>query len=288
MPVSYTHLDVYKRQTVGTTYSTTAFTAAANTSPYTYTAAFPQMTGGTQNRTTPYAVTFTGTNSLSANQWVSISGCTTAAGLLLNRAIGQVASATSTSAVVAIPSAVTAGTYSDTCTLTTASVAIAFDGYAHFNQSVSNLEVAGGANPASVDFLFGSRVDTGTRIWNVWAESTGMYGYYFAQGGINVDFDKGWRADNACLLYTSAAHCAEPAQPAAARVARSFFTQAPMRWCRWETRLMRQILPAFIWTMLSSIRQLQRARLHRDSRLIARRSWTWKACTFWVTRIKLE
>jgi hypothetical protein len=182
---------------VGTAYSTTGFTAAANASPYTYTAAFPQVVGSPQNRAAQNVVTFTGTNSLSANQWVSISGCTTAAGRLLNRAIGQVASATSTSAVVAMPEALTLGTYTDTCTLTTASVAFAFDASAHFNQSVSNLMIQNGTNTPSVDLFFGSRVDTGTRIWNVWASSTGMYGYYFAQGGINVDFDKGWRADNA-------------------------------------------------------------------------------------------
>jgi hypothetical protein len=184
---------------VGTSYSTTAFTAAANGNypSTTYTAAFPQITGSTQNRATPYIITFTGANSLSANQWVSISGCTTPAGLLLNRAIGQVASATSTSVVVAMPSMVTTGAYSDSCTLTSASVVFAFDAAAHFEQSISNIEVTSGTNLPSVDFLFGSRLDTGSRIWNTWAQASGMYGYYFTNGAINVDFDKGWRASSA-------------------------------------------------------------------------------------------
>jgi hypothetical protein len=181
---------------VGAAYSTTAFTAAANASPYTYTAAFPQITGSTQNRAAQNVVTFTGTNRLSANQWVSISGCTTPAGQILNRAIGQVASATSTSAVVAVPSYVTRGAFSDTCTLTTISVMFALDGAARFNQVIKDLVIKGGTtNLPSVGVLFGSRVDAGTRISNVWVQGMSLYGYYFANGGINIDFDNGWRCD---------------------------------------------------------------------------------------------
>ncbi|MFY9853064.1 MAG: hypothetical protein WAK26_04200, partial [Terracidiphilus sp.] len=51
---------------------------------------------------------------------------------------------------------------------------------------------------------FGSRVDTGTHVLNTWAEQATEYGYYFALGGINVDFDKGWRCDSvgiSCIYW---------------------------------------------------------------------------------------
>jgi hypothetical protein len=52
-------------------------------------------------------------------------------------------------------------------------------------------------NTFQVGFYFGSRVDTGTRIWHGEVSSATEYSYYFANGGINIDFDKGWRSDGA-------------------------------------------------------------------------------------------
>jgi hypothetical protein len=184
---------------VGRTYTTSAFTAITNASlspRYVYTQSFPQMSGSSSNRIAPYIVTFSVVNDLKPNQWVEINDCSTVAGLTLNRAMGQVASATGTSAVIAIPSSTATGTMTDSCTLTTVSVVFAFGSQARYMQSISNIEVINrDSNPASVDFLFGSRVDTGTHIIDTWAEKPREYGYYFCCGGINVEFDKGFRSD---------------------------------------------------------------------------------------------
>jgi hypothetical protein len=187
---------------VGTTVSTTGFTSASNVAypSTTYTAAFPQIVGSTQNRATPYIVTFTGTNSLTASQWVQVTGCTTTTGMSLNRAVGQVASSTGSTVTVAMPEgSILTGTSTDSCTLTTVSVMAAFDAQAHFTATVKALTFANkSGNPAaSIDLLFGSRVDTGTLIDGVWTESPTLYGYYFASGGINESFVNGWRADSA-------------------------------------------------------------------------------------------
>ncbi|HEY1209594.1 MAG TPA: hypothetical protein VGE85_09505 [Terracidiphilus sp.] len=184
----------------GTVYNATGFTLAANTSIGT--AAFPLLSSGTQNRIAPYIATVTAANSLAANQWVELAGFSTTAGLGLNRCIGQVASATSTSFVLAVPCAlqITSGSFTDTGTASTVSVVIAFDANARYQQAVSNISIASktsvAANPFNVGILFGSRVDTGTRLVNTQVASSLEYGYYFAGGGINTEFDKGWRGDS--------------------------------------------------------------------------------------------
>jgi len=191
----------------GAAYNITGFRTAANGSPYYFSPAFPEIPGKIQGRTTPYIAIFTAYNNLTAGQWVSIDGLHTSAGMALNRSVLQVSSATSTSFVALVPFQLGSalGAYTDSGTATLASVVIAFDANAHFMQSVSNIAIENmtGVNQskvplmASIDFYFGSRIDTGTRISGAMAEGAHLYGFYFPGGGINVDFDKGWRADGA-------------------------------------------------------------------------------------------
>jgi hypothetical protein len=183
---------VWNGPTVGTAYTITGFTTAANTTPLYASSSptpYPQ----------PYIATFTAANSLAAGQWVDIEGLSTAAGLGLNRTIAQVASATSSAFTVVLPFSPTLGTFTDSGTATTAGVVIAFDANAHFQQSVSNIMIANEVltqpNSFNVGFYFGDRVDTGTRVWNAQVSGSTEYGFYFSDGGINVDFDKGWRGD---------------------------------------------------------------------------------------------
>jgi hypothetical protein len=100
-----------------------------------------------------------------------------------------------------VPYSVTAGSFSDTGTATTANVYVAFDANARYEQAVSNILLANKSatqtNTFQVGFYFSSRVDTGTRIWHGEVSGATEYSYYFANGGINIDFDKGWRSDGA-------------------------------------------------------------------------------------------
>jgi hypothetical protein len=180
--------------TVGTVYNVTGFTAATNTTPV----RGPSSPAPTSQ---PYMVTFTSSNSLTTGQWVDIEGLSTAAGLVLNRAIAQVASATSSTFTVVLPFTPILGTFTDTGTATTANVAVAFDSYARYQESVSNITVATNTvtqlNLLNVGFYFGSAVDTGTHILNSQVIGATEYSYYFSNGGINVEFDKGWRSDGA-------------------------------------------------------------------------------------------
>jgi hypothetical protein len=119
----------------------------------------------------------------------------------LNRGVLQVASATSTSFTVVVPFAATAGTFADSGTATSVDVFVAFDANASFEQSITNIvltnKVATQNNTFQVGFYFGSRVDTGTKIVHGEVSGATEYGYYFSNGGINIDFDKGWRSDGA-------------------------------------------------------------------------------------------
>ena len=174
----------------GAVYNVTGFTAAANSAPvYTPSSPSPAAQG--------YIVTFTSTNSLTAGQWVDIEGLNTAAGHGLNRTIAQVASATGSTFTIAVPFSPTIGTFADSGTATTVNVIVAFDANARYQQSIRNITITNknSTNAAEVGVYFGSRVDSGTRIWNAQVAGTSKYGFYFANGGINVDFDKGWRTD---------------------------------------------------------------------------------------------
>jgi hypothetical protein len=179
---------------LGAAYTITDFTAAANTTPV-YAPSSPTPVKQ------PYIITFTATNSLAAGNWVDIENLGTAAGLGLNRTIAQVASATGTMFTVVVPFAPTLGTFSDSGTATPANVVVAFDANARYEESVSNIQIKNWAapqiNPFNVGFYFGSAVDTGTHVLNAQVSGATEYSYYFANGGINMDFDKGWRSDGA-------------------------------------------------------------------------------------------
>ena len=189
----------------------TAVTVAANSS--TYSAAFPQIPGGTQNRIAKNVVTVTASNHRSVNDWIEFGGLTSTVGVGLNRCVAQVVASpapTSSQFTVAAPCTAVTGTASDSGTASTETVVMAFDGNARYQQSVSNIAIqsygyvagSGGnpptvPNPFNVGFLMGSRVDTGTHFLNTQVANSIEYGYYFGQGGINIDFDNGWRADGA-------------------------------------------------------------------------------------------
>jgi hypothetical protein len=155
--------------------------------------------------------TFTASNSLTVGQFVDIEGLTT--GFYLNRAIVQVATASSTQFTAILPFGVSnVSSTSDSGTATTANVMLTFDSNARYQQSISNIMLLPVAPLSSktlqVGAYFGSRVDTGTHIFNVEVDNASEYGFYFAVGGINVDFDKGWRCDGvgiACIYWHIAA-----------------------------------------------------------------------------------
>ena len=149
---------------------------------------------------TSNVVTFTAANSLTTGQWVEIQGLT--AGYFMNRTIAQVLSTglSGTQFEMTLPQGWSnVSTTTDSGTATTANVMVAFDSIARYDQSVSNIAlVSGGTGQAyNVGFYFDSRVDTGTRVANAWVSGATEYSYYFAAGGINVEFDKGWRSDGA-------------------------------------------------------------------------------------------
>jgi hypothetical protein len=150
--------------------------------------------------------TFTASNSLTAGQFVDIEGLAT--GFYLNRAIVQVTTASSTQFTAVVPWSTNVSSTSDSGTATTANVMLAFDSNARYQQSISNIMLLPVAPLSSktlqVGAYFASRVDTGTHVLNVEADNASMYGFYFLGGGINVDFDKGWRCDGvgiACIYW---------------------------------------------------------------------------------------
>jgi hypothetical protein len=160
----------------------------------------------------PYTVTFPVTNTLTAGNWVILQGFT-ANGIVINRVVAQVSQASSSSFSIGLPftpfvpltgSTILAGTFTDSGTATTLNVALAFDSYARNQQEVSNIDInaqpgLATSHKAGVNIFFGSRVDTGSRLVNTWTANALYFDYYFANGGINVEFDKGWRADGAGL-----------------------------------------------------------------------------------------
>jgi hypothetical protein len=178
----------------GAAYSITGFTAAANTTPL-YASASPNPFYQANLAT----FTVSGSSVPAVGQWVDIEGLSTSAGMQLNRLIAQVAAASGSTFTVVFPSGITAGTFSDTGTATTVNVMIALDSNARYEEAISNISLGYIATPNTfqVGFYFGSRVDTGTRLEHTEVSGATMYAYYFSNGGINVDFDKGWRADAA-------------------------------------------------------------------------------------------
>ena len=172
--------------------------------------AIPSSPSGGRAPALPYSVTFPVTNSLSAGNWVILQGFT-ASGIVINRVVAQVSQASSSSFTIGIPftpyvpltgSTALVGTFTDSGTATTLNVALAFDSYARNQQEISNILIndqpgLASSHFAGVNIYFGSRADTGTRLVNTWSEAALYFDYYFSAGGINVEFDKGWRADGA-------------------------------------------------------------------------------------------
>jgi hypothetical protein len=154
----------------------------------------------------PYFITISASNSLSAGNWVLINGCTTA-GIGINNTVAEVAAASSASFTLVVPyTPPVLGTgLTDSCTATTTTVGIAFDAISHFQNEVKDIELwESSTYPASemmgADLYYGSRIDSGSRVYNSAADSGLYFDYYFANGGINVDFDKGWRSDSAAKI----------------------------------------------------------------------------------------
>ena len=147
----------------------------------------------------PYRFTFPVANTLNAGDWVILQGCTSSQGLELNNVVGQVGAASPSSFTIVVPfQPPNLGTYTDpSCTATTTNVAFAFDSLARYGQEIKDLMMTNlsPANPVGVHIYFGSRVDTGTRLYNTWIDGARWFNYYFSAGGINVEFDKGWRSD---------------------------------------------------------------------------------------------
>ncbi len=173
--------------------------------------AIPSSPAGGRALAQPYTVVFPVTNTLSVGNWVIIQGFTID-GVVLNRVVAQVSQASSTGFTIGLPftpavplaGGLLAGTFTDTGTATTTNVALAFDSLARSQQEVSNISIFYQSGlpvnqRAGVDIYFGSRVDAGTRLLNTWVDAAIYFDYYFSAGGINVEFDKGWRADGAGL-----------------------------------------------------------------------------------------
>jgi len=176
----------------GTIYTITGFTTSANTTPlYTQSSPKPYYHGNLAT------FTVSGGSVPSVGEWVEIEGLHTRAGLYLNRVIAQVAAAGGNTFTVTFPSPITAGTFTDTGTVTTVNVMVAFDANARYNTTITNICLASGSTHPAVGFYFGSRVDTGTRLEEAQVAGMTKYSYYFAAGGINIDFDHGWRSDGA-------------------------------------------------------------------------------------------
>ncbi len=167
----------------------------------------PSSPSGGRPPAQPTQIVVSAANSLSPGSWVDITGCSTSEGLEINNSVAQVAAANSSSFTVVVPYTPTIeGTVSgDTCTATTTSVAIAFDSFARNEQEIrdiafNNEKTLSTNQKLGVGVYFGSRVDAGTRIYNTWGEAGSISTFYFANGGINVNFDGGWRIDGSSSL----------------------------------------------------------------------------------------
>jgi len=140
-----------------------------------------------------YVATIQAANTYSVGNWVYIAGLTSAAGVMMNNVVSQVMAASSSSFTVFLAgSAPSTAAYTDSGTVTSVSVDVATDSYARSEQEFKDLQISNGG----VGLFMGSRVDAGTHFVNTWLEGQQDFGYYFSDGGINVDFDKGWRVDS--------------------------------------------------------------------------------------------
>ncbi len=148
----------------------------------------------------PYQVAVPANNALSVGDWVLFQNCSTGEGLQLNNLVGEVAVASSSAFTVTSPWAFPKlGTFKDSsCTAIPITVMLATDADSRYLEEVKDVQMnRTGANPPGVDIYFGSRVDTGTRVSGAWIQGAQYFDYYFSNGGINIDFQDGWRADGA-------------------------------------------------------------------------------------------
>jgi hypothetical protein len=160
----------------------------------------------------PCIVSFPVSNHLSSGDWIMLQGFN-AEGIVLNRTVAQVTEASPSSFSVVLPFLPNIpnqghghplmGTFTDHGTATVTSVALAFDSTARYEQEVKDITIQGTGSLSDnmgVGIYFGSRLDTGSRVVNVQVDGNPTYfGYDISDGGINVEFDKGWRADGAGL-----------------------------------------------------------------------------------------
>jgi hypothetical protein len=155
-----------------------------------------------QSFSTYSTVTVTATNSLVAGQWVYLQGFSI--GTYLNRVAAKVLSTglSSSQFEVQIPwGQTTVSGVVDSGTATAIVVVLQLSdttlaGNTH--NAISGVTVAGVNNslPAGIDVFFARRTDAGSRVISTWAQNATLYGYYFSYGGLNTEFDKGWRCDS--------------------------------------------------------------------------------------------
>jgi hypothetical protein len=182
----------------GSVYNVTSFTVAANSTPY-YPAYSPKEP---PIPPLPATITFAIANSVRVDDWVLVRGFSSSTGISINNTVAQVVAASSGSFTVVAPfMPASTGAVTDTGTVTTINVMFASDGRSRYYEDLRDIEFRNQrgipkANDAGVDFYFGSRVDTGTKVWGASSEGALYYGFYFSQGGVDIDFDKGWRADD--------------------------------------------------------------------------------------------
>ena len=164
----------------GATLTASNYAVASNPSatPY-YTASSPFSPNPFANvnwyQPTIITLTVSSNTSINVNDWVLISGCAYTQGQqVINNTVGQVAFSSSTSLIVtAAWTPVYTGSWpTSTCTVTKENVGIAFSADARVDADLNNIQlknasgVTGTPNALGVDVYFGSRVDSGTRIYS--------------------------------------------------------------------------------------------------------------------------
>jgi hypothetical protein len=165
-------------------------------------ALFPRSSpGGGRAPAYEWLATVQAENQFAAGDWVFLQGLSSANGVRLNNVVSQVIAATGSSFTIFLPQfAPPVGRYNDGGTATSLSVVFATDSYARYQQEVKDIAVVRGG----VQFYFGSRVDSGSRVLGIWSQSAGDFGFYFLNGGIDYEFDKSWRCDSpgiACVYW---------------------------------------------------------------------------------------
>jgi hypothetical protein len=183
----------FKYQSIGLNGKTETVATSDSTNIRCQAAYYPAYSPGTGRAAAyQYYATISATNTYQVGNWVYITGLSSQAGMTLNNLVGQVVAATGSTFTITLPFTLTAGSYTDTGTVTSIAVDIATDSFARYEQDFKDFQVFGGG----VGIYAGSRMDTGSHIENVWAEGSTYFGFYLPQGATNFDFSRGWRADS--------------------------------------------------------------------------------------------